>query len=103
VRLTPLVAAELLEGTSPGVPIGPLRARQLWALLAIERSDKAGERRSDETQQHAVTLLAVETSCDETSAAVVSDGARFRTSFLPNQAHAEHGGVVPELATREYL
>ena len=49
-------------------------------------------------------LLAVETSCDETSAAVVRDG-RVLSNVVSSQIqlHAEYGGVVPELATREHL
>jgi N6-L-threonylcarbamoyladenine synthase len=49
-------------------------------------------------------LLAFETSCDETSAAVVHDG-RVLASIVSSQIklHAEYGGVVPELATREHL
>ena len=49
-------------------------------------------------------LLALETSCDETSAAVVRDGkilANVVSSQI--QLHAEYGGVVPELAAREHL
>ncbi len=55
-------------------------------------------------------VLAVETSCDETAAAVVlaaAPGAGFRvaSSVVASQAasHAKFGGVVPELATREHL
>lgn len=49
-------------------------------------------------------LLAFETSCDETSAAVVHDG-RVLSSVVSSQIrlHAEYGGVVPELAAREHL
>ena len=49
-------------------------------------------------------LLAVETSCDETSAAVVRDG-QVLSNVVSSQIklHAEYGGVVPELATREHL
>ena len=49
-------------------------------------------------------LLAIETSCDETSAAVVCDGAVL-SNVVSSQIklHAEYGGVVPELATREHL
>ncbi len=49
-------------------------------------------------------LLALETSCDETSAAVVRDG-RVLANVVSSQIalHAEYGGVVPELATREHL
>ena len=51
-----------------------------------------------------MTLLAIETSCDETSAAVVREG-RVLSNLVSSQVrlHAEYGGVVPELATREHL
>jgi N6-L-threonylcarbamoyladenine synthase len=51
-----------------------------------------------------LTLLAVETSCDETSVAVVSNG-RVLSNLVSSQIklHAEYGGVVPELAAREHL
>lgn len=51
-----------------------------------------------------MTILALETSCDETSAAVVRDG-RVRANVVSSQIelHAEYGGVVPELAAREHL
>ena len=51
-----------------------------------------------------MTLLALETSCDETSAAVVRDG-KVLSSAVSSQIklHAEYGGVVPELAAREHL
>src|SRR5438093_10195037 len=49
-------------------------------------------------------LLAFETSCDETSAAVIHEG-RVLASVVASQIelHAEYGGVVPELAAREHL
>ena len=49
-------------------------------------------------------LLAIETSCDETSAAVIED-ARVLSNTVSSQIHlhAEYGGVVPELAAREHL
>lgn len=51
-----------------------------------------------------MTLLACETSCDETAVAVVVDHA-VRASVVASQValHAEYGGVVPELAAREHL
>ena len=49
-------------------------------------------------------LLALETSCDETSAAVVRDGRVLSNAIASQiQLHAEYGGVVPELAAREHL
>ncbi|HPC59899.1 MAG TPA: tRNA (adenosine(37)-N6)-threonylcarbamoyltransferase complex transferase subunit TsaD [Verrucomicrobiota bacterium] len=49
-------------------------------------------------------LLAIETSCDETSAAVVHEG-RVLSNVVSSQTalHEEYGGVVPELAAREHL
>jgi N6-L-threonylcarbamoyladenine synthase len=51
-----------------------------------------------------MTILALETSCDDTSAAVVRDG-RILSNIVSSQirVHSEYGGVVPELATREHL
>jgi N6-L-threonylcarbamoyladenine synthase len=50
-------------------------------------------------------ILAIETSCDETAAAVVQRGARTLSSVVASQVatHARYGGVVPELASREHL
>lgn len=49
-------------------------------------------------------LLALETSCDETSAAVIRDGLVLSNVVASQiKLHAEYGGVVPELATREHL
>jgi N6-L-threonylcarbamoyladenine synthase len=51
-----------------------------------------------------MTLLAIETSCDETSVAVAQNG-RVLSNLVASQVklHAEYGGVVPELAAREHL
>lgn len=51
-----------------------------------------------------MTILAFETSCDETSAAVVREG-RVLANVVSSQIklHAEYGGIVPELAAREHL
>ncbi|HEX5096760.1 MAG TPA: tRNA (adenosine(37)-N6)-threonylcarbamoyltransferase complex transferase subunit TsaD [Acidimicrobiia bacterium] len=50
-------------------------------------------------------ILAIETSCDETAAAVVDDGVHARSSVVSSQAdlHARFGGVVPELASRAHV
>ena len=50
-------------------------------------------------------ILAIETSCDETAAAVVQRGERTLSSVVASQiaTHARYGGVVPELASREHL
>jgi N6-L-threonylcarbamoyladenine synthase len=50
-------------------------------------------------------LLGIESSCDETAAAVVADGRRVLSSVVASQdaVHAPYGGVVPELASRRHL
>jgi N6-L-threonylcarbamoyladenine synthase len=50
-------------------------------------------------------ILGIESSCDETAAAVVQRGARTLSSVVASQiaTHARYGGVVPELASREHL
>jgi len=50
-------------------------------------------------------VLGIETSCDETAAAVVEDSTRILSSIVSSQAaiHAPFGGVVPELASRHHL
>lgn len=50
-------------------------------------------------------LLALESSCDETAAAVVKDGRTVLSNVIASQIsiHAEYGGVVPEIASRKHL
>ncbi len=50
-------------------------------------------------------VLAIETSCDETSVAVVADGTRMLSNVVSSQIeiHAPFGGVVPEVASRAHL
>src|SRR5437870_7863495 len=50
-------------------------------------------------------ILGLETSCDETAAALVTRGGDVRASVVASQAelHARYGGVVPEVASRRHL
>ena len=50
-------------------------------------------------------ILGIESSCDETAAAVVEDGEHLRSNVVASQlkTHYKYGGVVPELASREHL
>jgi N6-L-threonylcarbamoyladenine synthase len=52
-----------------------------------------------------VRILGIESSCDETAAAVVADGHEILSSVVSSQTdiHRKYGGVVPELASREHL
>jgi N6-L-threonylcarbamoyladenine synthase len=51
------------------------------------------------------TILGMETSCDETAAAVVVDGRRVLSNVVASQVdlHAKYGGVVPEIASRAHI
>jgi tRNA N6-adenosine threonylcarbamoyltransferase len=50
-------------------------------------------------------ILGIETSCDETAAALVTDEGEIRSSLVASQAelHARYGGIVPEVASRRHL
>ena len=50
-------------------------------------------------------ILGIETSCDETAAAVVEDGARILSNQVSSQVeiHARYGGIVPEVASRQHI
>ncbi|MCP4594578.1 MAG: tRNA (adenosine(37)-N6)-threonylcarbamoyltransferase complex transferase subunit TsaD [bacterium] len=56
-------------------------------------------------KQLVTTILGIETSCDETAAAVVDDGQRVRSSVVASQIafHQKYGGVVPEIASRKHI
>ncbi|MRR39407.1 tRNA (adenosine(37)-N6)-threonylcarbamoyltransferase complex transferase subunit TsaD, partial [bacterium] len=51
-----------------------------------------------------MNILAIETSCDETAAAVVSDTGKILSNVVASQIrdHAAFGGVVPEIASRRH-
>lgn len=49
-----------------------------------------------------VTILAIESSCDETSAAVISDGEILANEIATQSIHEKFGGIVPELASRAH-
>lgn len=50
-------------------------------------------------------ILGIESSCDETAAAVVEDGNKIKSNIVASQIdiHARYGGVVPEVASRQHL
>ena len=50
----------------------------------------------------AVTILAIESSCDDTSAAVIRDGIILSNLIAGQDIHMSYGGVVPELASRAH-
>ena len=50
-------------------------------------------------------ILGIESSCDETAAAIVEDGAKILSNVVVSQIdiHAEYGGVIPEIAARSHI
>lgn len=50
-----------------------------------------------------VTILAIESSCDETAAAVCTDGVILSNIIAAQSVHEKYGGVVPELASRAHM
>ena len=50
-------------------------------------------------------ILGIETSCDETAAAVVENGTRILSNEVSSQVeiHARYGGIVPEVASRQHI
>jgi N6-L-threonylcarbamoyladenine synthase len=56
-------------------------------------------------QDKSVNILGIETSCDETAAAIVADGRVVKSSVVASQAHLheKYGGVVPEIASRAHI
>ena len=56
-------------------------------------------------QDKSIIILGIETSCDETAAAVVADGQVIKSSVVAsqNKLHEKYGGVVPEIASRAHI
>ena len=56
-------------------------------------------------QAKSINILGIETSCDETAAAVVADGRIVKSAVVSSQSklHEKYGGVVPEIASRAHL
>jgi N6-L-threonylcarbamoyladenine synthase len=75
--------------------------RTNWSVQAGLSTERAEQSATLEE----VRILAIESSCDETAAAVVEDGETVLSSVVASQmiTHGKYGGVVPELASREHL
>lgn len=58
-----------------------------------------------DSQTKPIYIMGIETSCDETSAAIVADGRRIISNVVASQVdlHQRYGGVVPELASRQHV
>lgn len=101
------VAGQVLENI---IVEGALRARnhqhaRRSALAQRFLRDQFGRQLIIKIRDLQTLILGIESSCDETAAAVVEDGRHIRSSIVASQldTHAKYGGVVPELASREHL
>jgi len=58
-----------------------------------------------QSQEGTIRLLGIETSCDETAAAVVEDGEKMLSNVVASQVdiHAQYGGIFPEVASRQHV
>lgn len=65
--------------------------------------DAHGQPQYDDAQN--MKILGIETSCDETAVGIVEDGRHLRSNVIASQIdlHSEHGGVVPEVASRQHI
>ncbi|GEN36236.1 DNA-binding/iron metalloprotein/AP endonuclease [Aneurinibacillus danicus] len=70
-----------------------------WKQKAYKRREEAL------AQRRPIRILGIETSCDETSAAVIEDGTVIRSNVISSQieSHKRFGGVVPEVASRHHV
>ncbi|MGV8025460.1 MAG: tRNA (adenosine(37)-N6)-threonylcarbamoyltransferase complex transferase subunit TsaD [Anaerolineaceae bacterium] len=58
-----------------------------------------------QTEKKSIRILGIESSCDETAAAVLENGTQVLSNIVASQAdlHAKYGGVFPEVASREHI
>jgi N6-L-threonylcarbamoyladenine synthase len=75
-------------------------------ILGIGKGILAGSEvnlnKTENKAQMSITILAIESSCDDTSAAVISDGYVLSNLIANQDVHKAYGGVVPELASRAH-
>src|SRR5438045_6786049 len=74
-------------------------------FLAMQNRKQCAKCRQLSIIETMAFILGIESSCDETAAAVVRDGEQVLSNIVYSQiaTHAVYGGVVPELASREHL
>ena len=83
-----------------GVIMMSIKSEEGSILSQTDSKDK----NTDSEKDH-VTILAIESSCDETAAAVVRDGREVLSNIISSQIalHTVYGGVVPEIASRKHV
>lgn len=71
----------------------------------MQYNEKMNKRVQELKQKERIIMLGVESSCDETSVAIVENGKKVLSNVVSSQIdiHAEFGGVVPEIASRNHI
>ena len=66
---------------------------------------KTSSKNTAQVEKPPIRILGIETSCDETAAAVIEDGRIILSSVVASQVdlHAQFGGVFPEVASRQHI
>ena len=74
-------------------------------MVAFQQPTGNREAKRETTEKELVIVLGIESSCDETAAALVEDGRHILSSVVSSQVaiHRPYGGVVPELASRQHV
>src|SRR6266849_8714168 len=87
------------------MPEGPQPWSERHVIWTQELSHLQPPELVAQNETMSVRILGIESSCDETAAAVVADGREILSSVVASQidVHRKYGGVVPELASREHL
>jgi len=83
---------------------GTLRSANILSMGT--KSKPVNKKRATSHEPRAtINILGIETSCDETAAAVVADGRIVKSSVIASQTklHEKYGGVVPEIASRAHI
>ncbi len=77
----------------------------MMSIKSGEEASSPNKESEDSSVQKHVTILAIESSCDETAAAVVRDGREVLSNIISSQIalHTVYGGVVPEIASRKHV
>lgn len=73
--------------------------------MALSPTGRCKDKHQRVREEDVTTILGLETSCDETAAAVVTEGRRILSNVVASQVeiHARYGGVFPELASRQHI
>ena len=83
----------------------PEKTECLWSWL-FQKNDVKNDKEDEKmVEQKDIMILAIESSCDETAAAVVKNGREVLSNVISSQIelHKLYGGVVPEIASRKHI